>query len=105
MLARGQGFMRASIYAGPRALPQCLRQLCIIKNLWQPGEPCKLFKILNIYGLKRALLQTVFKMSGTVAGKASALLWSSGDAPLGSGMVAKMWVPELSDSIFMVPSN
>ena len=24
----------------------------IIKNLWQPGEPCKLFKTLNIYGLK-----------------------------------------------------
>jgi hypothetical protein len=45
-------FTRASIYAGPRALPQCFRQLCIIKNLWQPGEPCKLFKTLNIYGLK-----------------------------------------------------
>src|ERR1700723_3633679 len=27
-------------------------QLCIIKNLWQPGEPCKLFKTLSIDGLK-----------------------------------------------------
>jgi hypothetical protein len=56
MLALGQTFIGDSIYAGPRALPQRLpqsfRQLCIIKNLWQPGEPCKLFKILNIYGLK-----------------------------------------------------
>jgi len=24
----------------------------IITNLWQPGEPCKLLKTLNIYGLK-----------------------------------------------------
>jgi len=56
MLALGKTFMRASIYACPRRLPQCFRQLCIIKNLWQPGEPCKLFKILNIYGSKRALL-------------------------------------------------
>jgi hypothetical protein len=52
MLALGQTFIQASIYAGPKALPQCFRQLCIIKNLWQPGEPCKLFKTLNIYGLK-----------------------------------------------------
>jgi hypothetical protein len=49
--------------------------------------------------------QTVFITPGTFAGKGSTLLWSSGDAPLGRGMVAKMRVPELSDSIFMVPSN
>ena len=52
MIALGQTFIQASIHTGPRALPQCFRQLCIIKNLWQPGEPCKLFKTLNIYGLK-----------------------------------------------------
>jgi hypothetical protein len=44
--------VRASVYADPRALPQCFCLLCIIKNLWQPGEPCKLLKTLNIYGLK-----------------------------------------------------
>jgi hypothetical protein len=43
---------------GPKVLPQCFRQLCIIKNLWQPGEPCKLFKTLNIYGLKGIALPT-----------------------------------------------
>jgi hypothetical protein len=52
MLALDESFMRASIYEGPRALPRCFRQLCMIINLWQPGEPCKLLKALNIYGLK-----------------------------------------------------
>jgi len=37
MLALGQTFIRAGIYAGPRALPQCFSSLRIIENLWQPG--------------------------------------------------------------------
>jgi hypothetical protein len=54
--------------------------------------------------LVAVLDQTAFTTLFTLACKASILLWSSGDALL-SGIVAKMRVPELSDSIFMVPSN
>jgi hypothetical protein len=44
-------------------------------------------------------------LSGTLACKGTALFWSSDDSPSGIGMVAKMRVPEPSDSIFMIPSN
>jgi hypothetical protein len=52
----------------------------------------------------RTLADCIHK-SGALACKGSTLPWSSGDALLGSGMVVKMQVPELSDSTFMVPSN
>jgi len=60
MLTLGQTFIRASIYAGsagtPAMTPQGFRQLRIVKNLWQPGEPCKLFKTPKYLPIKRALL-------------------------------------------------
>jgi|SRR5580658_4733151 hypothetical protein len=69
----------------------------------EPTDPAS--DQLIVLGDQHPPNQTVFKMSGTPACKDSALLWSSGDAPLGSGIVPKMRVPELSDSIFIVPSN
>ena len=69
----------------------------------EPTDPAS--DQLIVLGDQHPPNQTVFKMSGTPACKDSALLWSSGDATLGSGIVAKMRVPELSDSIFIVPSN
>jgi hypothetical protein len=62
VLALGQTFIRVSIYAvsegTPAMTPQCFRQLCMIKSLWQPGEPDKLSKTLNINGLKGISLPT-----------------------------------------------
>ena len=61
-----RGFIRASIYAGPGGLPQCFRQLRIIVYLWQAGEPCKLLKTLNIYGLKGHCSLAAGKVASTL---------------------------------------